>query len=103
MADWIIYFDDGSTFSDADGEHYDAPDKGVVCIACRKQAATLHLHDWYYWHAGLGLWWCSDIHGLLYQLRKDKEGHIRSVRTGANAPQDFYLACLSKAYEARVK
>jgi hypothetical protein len=101
VVDWVIYYDDGSTFSDVDGSPLEAPNKGVVCIADRKQKATMHLHDWYYWHAKLGVWWGSDIHGLLYQLRQDREGYIRSVMTGANVDNGFYQACMARAFEAR--
>ena len=103
MSKWTIYFDDGSTFSSEDGTPFDVPmHKGVVCIADHKQKMTLHFHDWYYWHCDLGVWWCSDIHGLLYQLVRDRTGRIRSVMSGANVDNAFYQACLARANEERL-
>lgn len=102
MTEWRIYFDDGSTFSDEDGSPFEAPTtKGVVCIADRKQNATMHAHGWYYWHSDLGVWWCSDVHGLLYQLQRDRTGWLRSVMPGANVDNEFYQHCMALAFEER--
>jgi hypothetical protein len=101
MAQWTIFYDDGTTFSSEEGSPVDSPDKGVVCIACKTQACTVHKFDWYYWHEKHQCWWGSDIHGLLYQLRNDKTWNIRAVRTGANVTYDFLQDCMQRAFEAR--
>ena len=35
MINWRIYYADGSTYSDADGEWMKAPERGVICVVVR--------------------------------------------------------------------
>jgi hypothetical protein len=103
MAKWVIFYDDGTTFSDEDGGPEQAPGLGVVCIACRASNGTPHKFDWYYWHSKHGQWWGADIHGLLYQLCSDRGGHIRAVKQGAMVTTEEYQRCMALAFEERTR
>ena len=55
MVDWIIFYDDGSTFSDEDGMQRHAPREGVQVIAVRDEGAGRRLlwnQDTYCWEEG---------------------------------------------------
>ncbi|MCK5643664.1 MAG: hypothetical protein KAJ19_22885 [Gammaproteobacteria bacterium] len=79
--DWKIYYSDGSTFSDEDGDTLDAPSQGVQVITMRDKDHGRHMtarYDFYVWEdfeapdrAGLqGEWFGIDSAGLLsYLLR----------------------------------
>ena len=102
MKTWVIFYDDGSTFSDQDGKPEKAPDRGVVCIADRSAAATVHKFDWYYWRSDIREWWGSDIYGLLYQLRQNA-ANITKVLEGAMVSNGFYQKCMARAFDTRTE
>ena len=102
MPNWIIFYDNGATFCDKDGEPELAPDRGVVCIADRSQKGTVHKFDWYYWRTDIREWWGSDLHGLLYQLRQ-RAVVISKVLEGAMVSNSFYQKCMARAFEARTE
>lgn len=97
---WIIYYDDGSKFSDKDGSPEDAPGLGVVCIADTQANYTAHAWDWYYWRPSRGEWWGATIHGLIYQLCCHPKDTY-AVKQGAMVTTEFYQQCLADAFEAR--
>ena len=69
--DWRIFYDDGGTFDDSQGEPVDAPAFGIVCIVQQNAdvgRTILHGWDWYYWVSEKVEWWGSDIYGLLDRL-----------------------------------
>jgi hypothetical protein len=53
MIDWIVYYDDGSSFTSDDGRPGNAPRDGVQCIASRDNDRTgkliWHSSDFYCW------------------------------------------------------
>ena len=97
---WCIFYDDGTTFTDSDGEPEDARGDGVVCIACQASACTVHKFDWYYYADDIGHWWGSDIHGLVYQLTRYPR-RVRAVKQGANVTNEVLQRCMSLALRTR--
>lgn len=93
---WRIYYDDGSTFDAAMGTPEAAPGLGVQVIVQpdeRVGRVLLTRFDWYYWRRDLGVWWASDLFGLLDQLTNDRAGNVAAVKAGRNAaPYDEILA-----------
>lgn len=76
MADWRIYYSDGTTYSSVDGEPTDAPAHGVICVVCPHEdvgRTVMHGWDWYYYVPSTKNWWGSDIHGLLDRLLHNLE------------------------------
>lgn len=68
---WRIYYDDGSTFDNAQSSPRDAPAYGVICIVFANELIgrkIAHLKDFYYWVPDERQWWGSDIFGLLDQM-----------------------------------
>lgn len=76
---WRVYYDDGATFSDADGPVESAPCDGVIVIVQADRDVgreLLHRKHFYYWERGK--WWpCGDIlapgdgqYGLYDYLRR---------------------------------
>lgn len=69
MIDWIIYYDDGSTYTNLDGTPWDAPGRKVVCIAQVNEetgwGARANM-DYYVWdtRGNIEEWWGVDINGL---------------------------------------
>lgn len=68
---WRVYYDDGTTFDSRQGRPDDAPSAGVQCIVEDDPDAgrvVLNSFDWYYFHPASGMWWGSDLYGLLDKL-----------------------------------
>jgi hypothetical protein len=82
---WRIYYGDGTTFDNTQGEPEDAPPVDVqVIIQPNKDSGrqTIHQWDWYYWRNGL--WYGSDIWGLLDQLLWNNVTAVKQGRTLSN-------------------
>jgi len=80
MAAWIIFYEDGSTFSDEDGEPADARKDGVVVVIVVDAPGVgrrmLHSADFYCWQSdGTGTfeWVPHNQRGLDYYLSKKGE------------------------------
>lgn len=58
---WKIYYGDGSTFSNENGDPFHAPSHNVQAV--NNNGKTRHGKDAYYWHRDLG-WKGCDIPGL---------------------------------------
>lgn len=67
--EWCIYYDDGDTFSDKDGDAFDAPSTGVIVVVQADQ--TLGCKFWhrkdYYWFSD-GKWFGGESFGLFDYL-----------------------------------
>jgi len=72
---WRIYYENGTTFSDLDGDFFDAPTYGVLAIACDD-----------------GEWINGDITGLLQYLQK-----LGIVKIGIHSDNSVYNQVLHKA------
>lgn len=70
---WIIWYDDFSSFSNEDGEPWDAPRENVVCIAVASIECGRYILgevDWYCWHFEDSQWVPHNRSGMQQYLRK---------------------------------
>jgi hypothetical protein len=87
--DWIIYYDDGSTFTSEQGGPGDAPGLGVICVAFADDAlgrAVINGWDFYIWHEPGG-WEAHNYHGLIDQLTAKRPATARHVLQGRMIPR----------------
>ena len=87
MPDWRIYYSD-ITFDSDEGSPEEAPGLDVQVIVRKDEARgrmILFKNDFYYFRYDLGLWWGSDLFGLLDQLTHDPEGNVGAVKAGRHA------------------
>lgn len=90
---WRIYYEDGSTWSDLDGDEYDAPPVGVVCIVqpCPvRDRVIITGWNWYYFCAepdARWRWWGSNESGMHDQFMWHGR-HRRALKMGRHA-QDY--------------
>lgn len=78
MTDWIVFYEDGSTFASDDGEPSDAPKDGVIVVSVADitTGRTLwHSADYYCWHRE-GEWVPHNQRGLDYYLAQEDEPGI---------------------------
>ena len=64
---WVIYYTDGSTYSNEDGEPADAPGGGVLAIAQEDATVGVLVHygcDWYAFGEKYGGWAGMDSLGI---------------------------------------
>lgn len=70
MAQWVIHYSDGRSFSSDDGPPEDAPRTGVQAVGVASQSCgnyVLSQQDYYCWHDGEG-WIPHDLSGLYQYL-----------------------------------
>lgn len=105
MTDWVIYYDDGSSFSSCDGEPHEAPTEGFVCALGYDQDGERYIQngwDFYHYDKETQTWWGCDRYGLHDRLRRNliyayKEGRTVSklrfaeIMKTANDNPDFPL------------
>jgi hypothetical protein len=81
---WRLYYEDGSTFDDADGRPHDSPPWGVVALAQPGSQPPVFVNaDYYLYRDDLGEWTeCGDVIGLVDHLthRADKISAVRAGR-----------------------
>lgn len=73
---WRIYYADGTTFSNAQGDPRDAPRVGVIAVAQEDAEVgyrIVHAHDYYYWEPAVDGWCCSDLLGAFDHLVRCRE------------------------------
>ena len=85
---WRVHYEDGSTYSDLDGPHYEAPTRAVVGVAFRRgkngnERGLIHSVDYYWW---LDNEWygCMDKQGagfFDYLFREGFEKYVLFGRT----------------------
>ena len=97
---WKIYYADGSTFSSEDGRPEDAPGHGVLAIADKNAANTVHMFDWYYWRTDVEEWWGSNVHGVLYQFCKYPD-ITRAIKQGELVQTPQYNEVVKEAFAWR--
>ena len=83
---WRLYYEDGTTFSSADGDPEDAPPWGVVSAVCRDKDDPRHVNamhgtgfDYYVWDGEE--WWGVDQIGLIDRLASRKAKVVCFGRT----------------------
>jgi hypothetical protein len=102
MIQWRIYYDDGSTFSNGDGEPEDAPGMGVVFIVCASDAYGRRIMcgwDFYYYRPDAPdvKWWGCNTIGLIDNLA-NKPRQTLAVKVGRTV-SDFEYQTLKRQAE----
>jgi hypothetical protein len=72
--EWIIFYGDGTTFTNQDGEPWEAPRQNVQVVVRRDETEGRRLgydRDYYCWHEGEQQWIPHDEHGLIYYLNTE--------------------------------
>lgn len=95
---WRIYYGDGSTFSSDDGAPEDAPSFGVICVVQPNVLTgreSLHGWDWFYYVPDDGMWWGSDIHGVLDRLLHNLP--IRALKQGRCVSNPVFQEIMQRA------
>jgi len=98
MAEWVIWYGDGSSFSSEDGEPWEAPRVGVQCIAVAHISCGNYIlseQDFYCWHEDGG-WIPHDQMGM-HQYLQDKDVIRHLVLFGYWIQKEVYGAIRSKA------
>lgn len=96
MLEWRIYYDDGSTFSNAEGAPHEAPALGVQMILQADPVVGRQVitgKDFYYFD--LGAWMSADWFGLWDYLCRP--GAEKTVRFGRNMRSQDYHALMGRA------
>lgn len=97
---WIVYYADGSTFSDRDGSAFEAPSVGMQCIVQAadnvKGFSIGHGKDYAYWKENG--WNVCDWGGLFDYLMLYRGP--KAVLFGRSIRTDDYYRILSRASEA---
>ena len=90
---WCIFYGDGSTFSNSDGEPKDAPNFNVQCIVQDyiQPPELIHRCDFYWWNGEEQAWRGGDILGFVDQSANFGATWIKQGRTlRAHAFQEIY-------------
>lgn len=106
MTRWIIFYADGTTFSDEDGDPIDAPSAGVIAVKQRKKDGIENLQSRgdYYWYDAVDDWWYDgNIIGIVERLTMmNRRGKIL-VFLGRYIPTDSYERIKREAQDHRFK
>lgn len=99
MIQWRIYYADGSTFDSHNGTPFDAPGRGVLCIAYRHVdlgRRVIHRNDYYWWCDGQ--WVGGDLFGLFDYLI---EPGCKTVKFGRTVSDGLYRTTFQRATNDR--
>ena len=91
-ADWIVFYDDGHSFSSLDGQPWEAPRSFVLCIAVADPSCGNYIlaeTNFYCWHYEDDAWVGHDLNGLVQYLQKP--GDRKLVMCGYYVNRDRYL------------
>ena len=104
MITWRIYYMDGTTFDNTQGDVYDAPYDGVICIVClneKNNRRTLNAFDVYYYVKSQDSWLGSQHGFAIWRLAKHSRNYV-APKIGETHPDDStYEAIMKKAHEDR--
>lgn len=105
MVQWVIWYADGSSFSNIDGKPEDAPRAEVICIAAYSGdhgRMIWHATDYYIWETQWGGEWISvDREGLSDYL--DRPGSHKIRLRGRHVPPSVFHAIYNKANTGKAK
>lgn len=102
---WRIYYTDGSTFDNTEGEPWEARGRGVVCIVqpdpndprYSVNTQVLKEHPYYLYNRDWGYWIGCDRDGVLDQLLSDRGDVICAVKQGRWTRYDTYHEIIERA------
>jgi hypothetical protein len=94
--EWVIWYDDGSSFTNTEGRPHEAPRWGVLCVAgysADHGRVIWHGGDYYFFEAGE---WCRcDLVGLIDYLTRP--GAEKIVLIGRAVPPAQFWAIYERA------
>ena len=94
---WRIYYEDNSTFSNTDGEPWDAPTSGVLVVGCDNDEVgrvLVYGQSYYFWWEEHKQWWAGNIIGLFDYLNRPGP---RKVLFGREVPGKDWNRAIYKA------
>lgn len=97
---WRIYYDDGGTFSSADGTPACAPPFGVVAIVQPEPTVKRVIasgFDWYYYVDSEQQWWGGDLAGVLDRMLHRKP--VEYLLMGRSVDHATYHEIMRRADE----
>lgn len=97
-AKWIVFYDNGQSFSSLDGPAWEAPRDYVQCIAVAHISCGNYVHaeqDFYCWHFEDDEWVPHDVNGLFQYLKAP--GDRKVVLSGYWVKREKYAAIRSAA------
>lgn len=102
---WRIYYDDASTFDSTQGEPWQAPGRGVICIVQVDPSPVMYSvntqvlrgHPYYWYHREWGYWLHSDRDGFIDQLCADRKDVVCAIKMGRWVAHDYYRDVVEKA------
>jgi len=95
---WRIYYSDGSTFDNSDGEPSEAPQWGFVCAIGYEQDGGRYIMqgwDFYRWDSVSAQWWGLDWAGVLDLLVHGI--HVEGFKIGRTVPKLQWQSLMSRA------
>ena len=100
MAEWVVWYSDGTSFSSDDGGPADAPRQYVQCVAVADEGCGRYVmseQNYYCWHyeASPPQWVPHDFVGLLQYLAAP--GEKKTVLSGYWIARDRYAALRTRA------
>jgi hypothetical protein len=104
MVDWIVFYDDGSTFSSDDGAPEQAPAWGVMVIAARsaEHGRTLWLGQDFFWWDEDGEWVDGDLVGLIDYLARRPYTKKIVLMGRDRAPDRFHRSYRQALFDPRL-
>ncbi len=103
MVDWIIYYDDASTFTSDDGPPEKAPKEGAIVVAVRDIGVgklLWHSHEAYCWHLPEGEWVPHSATGLQRYLAMTDGGKEPGIVVmGYAVPYRRWVAIYNQAVD----
>lgn len=97
---WRIYYADGTTFDDTQGEPADASGLGIIVIVqkhpdSREGSYLQHRADYYIWADQR--WWACDLFRLWQYWFMQKYSHPKVSLAGETIQNDLYLKIVQTA------
>jgi hypothetical protein len=102
---WRIYYDDDTTFDNSQGEPWEAPGRGIICVVQIDPSPLMHSvntqilqgHPFYWYHRGWGYWLHSDRDGFIDQLTNDRKNEVCAIKMGRWVDFHHYREIVDKA------
>ncbi len=102
---WSIYYDDGSTFGDTDGDPVEAPTEGFIAAigyCANGERYIMSGWDFYCFDEDSGVWWGMDRYGLHDRLRRNKVYAYKEGRTVTNDQYQAVIRRITETYPKRL-
>jgi hypothetical protein len=96
---WKIFYTDGTTFSNQDGEPEDAPGWGVIAVAQEDDVVGVQIHhqrDFYCFAPEFGGWYAVDYFGFAQYLARPG---LKVIKVGDVMPTNEYLKLIHSLHE----